>query len=105
MKGILLLIMMASIVSHEWPSCPIPEHEGMDEKKLLATEVLPEKGMSTWPDGFCPEQRENRARLAPKCHFQAPDACKDGVDDKWQARKLTTLLSKALEEILPTRGQ
>ena len=58
-------------------------------------EVLLQEG--TWPDGFSPEERENLACLAPKCHPRAPDACQDGaVDDKWQARNLTTLLSKTL---------
>ena len=52
----------------------------------------------TWPDGS-PEERENLARLAPECHSQPPDACQDGaVDDKWQARNLTTLLFKALRK-------
>ena len=50
----------------------------------------------TWPNRSSPDERENMARLAPKCHPQAPDACQDGVvDDKWQARNFTTSLSKA----------
>ena len=83
---------------HEWPLYPIPEHEGMDMKVLLKiAEVLLQDG--TWPDGFSPEERENLARLAPRCHSQPPDACQDGVvDDKWQARNLTTSLSKALRK-------
>ena len=74
----------------------------MDETELLAIlamEVLLEEGI--WPHAFSPE---DRVRLAPKCHPQAPDACQDGVvDDKWQARNLTSL-SKALR-ILPTGVQ
>ena len=58
---------------HEWPLYPIPEHEGMDMKTLLEMEVLLQEG--TWPDGFSPEERENLARLTPKCHSQPPDAC------------------------------
>ena len=80
---------------HEWPLYPIPEHKGVDMKALLEMEVLLQDG--PWPDGFSPEEQENLARLAPKCHSQPPDACQDGaVDDKWQARNLTTSLSKAL---------
>ena len=80
---------------HEWPLYPIPEHEGMDMKALLEMEVLLQDG--TWPDGFSPEERENLAHLAPKGHSQPLDACQDRVvDDKWQARNLTTSLSKAL---------
>ena len=53
----------------------------------------------TWPDGFSPEERENLARLDPKGLSQPTDACQDGaVDDKWQARNLTTSLSKALRK-------
>ena len=78
---------------HEWPVYPIPKHEGVDMKALLEMEVLLQEG--TWPDGFTPEERENLARLAPRCHSQPPDACQDRVvDDKWQARNLMTLLPK-----------
>ena len=76
---------------HEWPLYPVPEHEGMDEKALLEMEVLLQEG--TWPDGFSPAERENLARLAPECRCQAPEACQDSaLDNKWQARNLTTSL-------------
>ena len=66
-------------------------------KALLEMEVLLQDGK--WPDEFSPEERENLARVAPKCHSQRPDACQDGaVGDKWQARNLTTSLSKALKK-------
>ena len=79
---------------HEWPLYPIPEHEGVDIKSLLEMEVLLQDGK--WPDEISPEEHENLARLAPKCHSQLPDACQDGaLGDKWQARNLTTSLSKA----------
>ena len=82
---------------HEWPLYPIPEHQGVDMNALLEMEVLLQD--RKWPDGFSPEERENLARLAPKCHSQPPDACQDGaVSDKWQARNLTTSLSKALRK-------
>ena len=82
---------------HEWPVYPIPKHEGMDMKALLEMEVLLQEG--TWPDGFSLEERENMAHLAPKCHPQAPDASQDSVvDDNWQARILTTSLSKTLRK-------
>ena len=69
----------------------------MDMKALLEMEVLLQDG--TWPDGFSPEDRENLARLAPKCHSQSPNACQNGaVDDKWQAKNLMTSLSKALRK-------
>ena len=77
---------------HEWPLYPIPEHEGMDMKALLEMEVLLQDGI--WPDGFSPEEREDLARLAPTGHSELPDACQD----KWQARNLTTSLSKALRK-------
>ena len=81
----------------EWPSYPIPEHKGVDEKEFSAMEVLLEEG--TGPDGCSPEERENRARVAPKSHPQAPDACQDGaVDDEWQAKNLKTSLCKALRK-------
>ena len=52
---------------------PYPEHEGVDMKALLEMEVLLLDGK--WPDGFSREERENLARLAPRCHSQPPDAC------------------------------
>ena len=79
------------------PLCPVPEHEGVDEKALFEMEVLLQEGI--WPDGFSPEERENLARVAPKSRSQAPEACQDSaLNDKWQARSLTTLLQKALRE-------
>ena len=45
-------------------------------KALLELEVLLRDG--TWPDGLSPEERENLACMAAKCHSQPPDACQDG---------------------------
>ena len=41
--------------NHEWPTYPVPEQEGWDDKALAKWEELLEEG--TWPDGYTPKKR------------------------------------------------
>ena len=85
--------------NHEWPTYPVPEQEGMDDKELEKWEELLEEG--TWPDGYTPEKRESMQKHAngqrdPQTEDHS-DAASDDKYDKWQARNLTTSLSRALK--------
>ena len=85
--------------NHEWPTYPVPEQEGVDDKELEKWEELLEEG--TWPDGYTPEKRESMQKHANgQRHPQTEDhsdAASDDKYDKCQARHLITSLSRALK--------
>ena len=80
----------------EWPTYPILEQEGVVGKALHEWEELLKEG--TWPDGLTPEHLENLQKLGRDEMKSQTGASLDGPpDEKWQARNLTTSLSRALK--------
>ena len=81
---------------HQWPTYPIPEQEGVDQKALQEWEELLKEG--TWPDGLTAEDRENMQKPGRDQMGSQTEASLDSPpDEKWQARNLTASLSRALK--------
>ena len=81
---------------HEWPICPMPEHQLLEVEQLQEMETELVEG--TWQDGNAKEDsRQDQSQLAREGTPGEIQSQGMGDNSQWQGRNLSTSLSTALK--------